>query len=313
MVSLFLVDPKGGRYLVWQRRVINDSLTAWSGDRKRALFVSYGAATRFLQVDLTTGVATALFAFPSSNTVFYESVSYTRPDGLALLITTQTNDEQLLQRFSLDGTVQLTYPGTFSNVGRYAGHMLSAPNGLQLVMGAARGVAVVDNDGQVVSQILVPGVSGCTPTGWWSAGVVLASCFGASAAPRLYKIAISTSEVTSLTVTPKPPDAGDLGAWPIGKSVYVQDAGGCGYVYLARLEADGRTTPVSVPDVVEGDSVYVLGATKSELALEATIACGGGESALWFNPLTDHSTIVLGPHLNGGGVIGALSDPDSGG
>jgi hypothetical protein len=312
VVSLFLVDPKGGRYLVWKTRVIDDVLSAWSGDLKRALFVSGGAASRFVQVDLKTGVASDLFTIPPSNTVFFESVSYTRPDGLALLVTTQTNDLQLLQRFSLDGTVEFTYPNSFSSVGRYDGHVLSTPDGTKLVMGAAEGVAVVANDGAVVMQIHVPGVSACTPTSWWSAGTVLASCFGASSSPRLYEIPINGGAVTALTVTPKPPDAGDLGAWKVGHSTYVQDAGGCGYIYLAKLRANGSTTPIAVPHVVAGDSIYVLGEANKKLALQATVACGGGQSALWFNPLSDHSWVVLGPPLNGGGVIAALADPNLG-
>jgi TolB protein len=40
------------------------------------------------------------------------------------------------------------------------------------------------------------------------------------------------------------------------------------------------------------------------------MACGSGVSVLWFDPAANTSTVVLGPPLNGGGVIDALMYPD---
>jgi TolB protein len=106
------------------------------------------------------------------------------------------------------------------------------------------------------------------------------------------------------------PDVGDLNAWAIGSGVYLQDAGGCGYQYLAKLQVNRLTKPVTVPGVVRGDSIFVLGVANGQLALQATVACGGGQSALWFNPAKNTATVVLGPPLNGGGVQAAVPYPD---
>jgi len=310
--SLFLVDPAGGRYLIARYATQNQVLSGWSGDGRRALLVSTAASTHLTEIDLSTGLIADTFVLPTSNSVFFEAVSYTRPQGLALLITTQTNNAQLLQRFSLAGSLQRTYPNRFSAVGTFAGSVLSSPDGLQLALGTSKGVALVDNDGTVVSQVRVPGASYCTLKRWWATGVALASCSASSSVQRLYEVPVTGGAVTPLTASPRSPgpDLGDLNAWAVGSSVYLQDAGGCGYQYLAKLQPDALTKPVVVPGVVRSDSVFVLGVANGKLALQATVACGSGQSALWFDPATNASSVVLGPPLNGGGVQVALPYPD---
>jgi len=40
------------------------------------------------------------------------------------------------------------------------------------------------------------------------------------------------------------------------------------------------------------------------------VGCGGGLSVLWFDPVANTSTVVLGPPLMTGGVETALSYPE---
>lgn len=310
--SIFLVDPSGGRYLIAHYANEDEVLMGWSGDARRALLVDSVSSTRISQVDLASGRTTTSFTLPTSNSVFFESVAYSRPKGLALLVTTQTNDAQLLQRFSLTGTLELTYPKTFTEVGSYAGSVLSSPDGLQLALGASKGIALLGNDGSVVTQVRVPGATFCEAKRWWATNVVLASCGSSTSQPRLFTIPLNGGAAAALTKVPTVAsgDEGDENAWSVGSAVYLQDAGGCGYQYLAKLRPDMLTKPVRVPDVVAGDSVFVLGAANGELALQATVACGSGQSALWFNPSKNTSTVVLGPPLNGGGVQVAVPYPD---
>jgi len=310
--SIFLVDPAGGRYLIARYTDENESLAGWSGDARRALLVDDVSSTRISSIDLKTGQVSDSFALRTSNSVFFESVAYTRPDGLALLVTTQTDNAQLLRRYSLTGTLQHTYPTSFSEVGAYGGSVLSSPDGLELALGAREGIALLDNDGTMVSQVRVPGATYCDVKRWWATNVVLASCGGASSTQRLFKVSLTGGTASALTAPPRVtgPDEGDENAWAIGSSVYLQDAGGCGVQYLAQLQPDHLTTPVAVPGVVRADSVFVLGTANGQLALQATVACGSGESALWFNPSKNTSTVVLGPPLNGGGVQVALAYPD---
>jgi len=81
----------------------------------------------------------------------------------------------------------------------------------------------------------------------------------------------------------------------------VQDAGACGYIYLAKLGRTGRTTPVMVPGAV--GSVFVQGAYGHQLALTSQFACQPGSTSLfWFDPATRAVTPLLGPRANGGSV-----------
>ncbi len=96
----------------------------------------------------------------------------------------------------------------------------------------------------------------------------------------------------------------------MGATTYVQAAAGCGVVYLASLNHDGTTTPVDVPGVDNSDSVGVLGTAGNLVEVFATAGCGGGQSVMWFDPVTKATAVVLGPPLNGGGVTSALAYPD---
>ena len=89
----------------------------------------------------------------------------------------------------------------------------------------------------------------------------------------------------------------------------MQAEGACGYQYLAKLTADGTTSPVSVSGVDTGHSVIVAGVNGSDLDLKATASCGGGQSLIDYNPSTNTSTVLLGPPVNGGGVIAAVPYP----
>ena len=71
----------------------------------------------------------------------------------------------------------------------------------------------------------------------------------------------------------------------------------------ATLNANGTTTPVSVPNVDKDSSVVVLGANGAHLNLQATVSCGTGQSLLDYDTETNTSTVLLGPPVNGGGVI----------
>jgi hypothetical protein len=83
----------------------------------------------------------------------------------------------------------------------------------------------------------------------------------------------------------------------------------CGYPYLAKLNTDGTTTPVSVPNVDEHSSVVVLGSHHGHLDLHPTVPCGTGQSLLSYDPVANMSTVLLGPPVNGGGVVAVVSYP----
>lgn len=265
-IELFLADPMGGRYLVATLPPNSPGLRAWSGDGHRALL--YGGAsaatgkTTVTELNLEQGSSSQV-ALPTGTGTF------TRPHGPALLWLSGPPGTfpPAIQRFDPQGKLQLTFPNRFSNLGAAAGSAAYSPDGTELAIGAQQGVAIVYNDGRVLRQVAVPRAVDCSALRWQS-GSVLASCDSSSSAPRLWWIPTSGAPATALTGPPVAPDLGDLNAWSVGATTFVQDAGACGHLYLATLQPGGTTKPVVVPGVPTDNSVVVLGADGDRLALK---------------------------------------------
>lgn len=300
---LVLSNQSGQRYLVMKETgpLARATLLSWSGDAQRALFdveTNAGVTTLFV-VDLHTGVVADSFVVPTSASDNFQSAGFTRPDGFAVIVDTYTS-HPILTRYSLSGQAQGTYPTAFSSVGRANGSWLYSPDGTELVLGAMHGLAFVSNGGTSLAQLQLKGSSYCAPQRWWSATVVLASCMvGAHSEDRLFEFHVGEKTPAALTRVNVPPDDGDLSGWRVSGRVYVQVASACGYVYLARLVGSAPIM-VNVPGVPSGNSVYVLGASTTALALEASIACQGHPSLLWYTPQSNSIRIVFGPHVTGG-------------
>ena len=312
--TLFLVDPAGGRYPITTfpppGQQAGPELVDWSGDGSHALFdAQYATPPAAIMVDLHTGKQTTL---PVQGLP-----RYTRPNGEALLLSGQPGpDTKLatLNRVDLAGNHQLTYP-TDKLGSPFNGNFLSTPDGMRLVLGTSAGLALMGNDGTPQPTLPIPGQTNCSPLRWWdesSLATVLAACDAPGFTSRLWLVPIDGSPATALTAVndgKNGPDVRDAGAWQLPAGTFVQAEGACGYQYLAKLNADGTTSPVSVPDVESGRSVIVAGVNGSDLDLQATASCGGGQALFDYNPGTNTSTVLLGPPLNGGGVIKAVPFP----
>jgi hypothetical protein len=324
--TLYLVDPVGGRYIVCSFPVPDPldetlQLADWSGDKHRVLLsqpVSTGQ--QVTDIDLSTGRAVHRF-WPRD----LDSVEYTRPDGQALLI----GAGRTLRRTDLNGFVEKTYASTFPGAGTYDGLVppLSTPDGTEHVLETGSGMAVVANGGQLVRALPSPTKLGCYPVRWWRTGVVLASCAWAKSGPyvmnaQLYLMDISGSPPVALTARPAS-GLVDQDAWAIPPGVYVQqDVTACGgQTVLARLRPDGSTAQVPVPGTT--GNVLLIGGYGDELELSASPGChqlSGNPppgSLTWFNPVTGHVTVVLGPSmgpaLKDGTVLDAIAYQANGG
>ena len=301
--TLYLVDPAGGRYPITTFPAPGDGsnpeLVDWSGDGSHALFTSSGpgSSTVITEVDLHSGTQTS---FTVNGTVV--NPRYTRPEGKAVLLETPgyTTQPGALERVDLAGNHQLTYP-----VAHDFGGYLSTPDGTQLVLGTDTGLALMGNDGVPGKALPVAAQKDCAPTRWWDSGstVVLARC-----SDQLWLVPINGGTPTALTAPnngQKGPDYGDTSAWQLPAGTYVQALGACGVIFLAKLNADGTTSPVSVPNV-HGATIIVVGANGADLDLQAKAGCGGGQSLVDYNPSAGTSTVLLGPPVNAGGVIDAV-------
>ncbi|OBI22323.1 hypothetical protein A5712_12865 [Mycobacterium sp. E2327] len=306
--TLYLVDPAGGRYPITTfpppGKGQSPELVDWAGDGTRALFsTDEKDRTVLTEVDLRSGAKTT-FAVDRTGA----NPRYTRPDGKAVLLYKWKGSKPgSLERVDLAGNHQLTYP-----VGQDFDGYLSTPDGTQLVLGTASGLALMGNDGAVGKTLPIAGERDCTPTRFWDADstIAVARCSG-SAGSQLWLVPIDGGTPTALTAPnngQKGPDYGDLNAWQVPAGRYVQAAGACGVIFLAKVNDDGTTSKVSVPEA-KSDSVTVLGVNDGHLELRARAGCGGGQALIDFNPAAGTSTVLLGPPVNGGGVITAVPYP----
>ena len=316
-VTLFLVNPIGGRYAIKTFPPGSSiDLAAWSPDGRRALLTATtadGSQETVTEIDLSDGSTVNTFTVAGG-----VDLAYTEPDGLAILASNDSTGEPTLERLDRQGATELSYPSTFTQVGTYRNGFLSSPDGTQIVMGTSSGLALVDNDGTVVHQI--PMAGSCDPQRWWSTGVVVASCTQSPPTPdgadaRLWLVPVSGATPASPTpleaANPDPGrDLGDLDAWSVGGATIVQASGACGHLYVARLLPNGTTAPLSVPGTDNANSELIKGTYGDLLAVQGTLACGAGQTLLWFNPADSTTNLILGPPLNGGGVIDALVYPD---
>ncbi|MCW2664720.1 MAG: hypothetical protein JWP83_5872 [Mycobacterium sp.] len=306
--TLYLVDPAGGRYPITTFPPPGDGdspkLVDWSGDGTRALFsTDEKDRTVLTEVELRNGAKTTF-------TVERTGVNprYTRPDGKAVLLYKWKGPKPgSIERVDLAGNHQLTYP-----VGQDVNGYLATPDGTQLVLGTASGLALMGNDGTPGKAVPIAGQKNCTPLRWWDPGstIALTRC-ESSAGSQLWQVPIDGGTPTALTAPNNGqhgPDYGDLNAWQLPAGTFLQAAGACGVIFLAKLNADGTTMRVSVPDV-KSDSVGVVGVNGGDLDLKARAGCGGGQALIDYNPAAGTSTVLLGPPVNGGGVINAVPYP----
>lgn len=310
--TLYLVDPDGGRYPITTfpppGEMAGPRLVDWSGDGGRALFYAeYAKPPVAIVVDLHTGTQTT-FAVTGRP-------RFTKPDGGALLLETpgQTRPGALVSA-DLSGNHLLTYP-----VGPdFSGGYISTPDGTRLVLGKPSGFSVMGNDGIFSETVSIEGQKACSPLHWWDGNrstTVLMRCTGTDGSgTRLWLVPLGGAKPTALTAPndgQKGPDFGDADAWQLPAGTFVQALGQCGFTYLAKLNADGSTSRVTVPDV-QADSVYVVGVKGDELHLRANEGCGGGESLVAYDTTAGATTTLLGPPVNGGGVIDAVPYPGQG-
>jgi hypothetical protein len=313
-LTLFLVDPLGGRYSVGVFSDAGDlQIADWSGDLRRVLLTSSSdssnPSTTVTEVDLVTGATLDHFTISD-----LDSVSFTRPDGLALLVAKgEYPQAPSLSRVGADGSPELTYPDKFPVVGAGTGTAIYSPDGTELVLGTQGGLALVGNNGALLGELPVPTVNGgCSVIRWWRPGVAVASCATSdeSGKVQFWLVPVSGAAPTLLASDPD----GYRAIWQIPSGTYTQLAA-CGVILIAKLSPNGTWSTVIVPGVVDNMSETIVGTDGDALEVEATASCASGRnppgpSLMWFDAAADTTSVILGPPLNGGAVVGAISYPD---
>jgi TolB protein len=175
------------------------------------------------------------------------------------------------------------------------------------------------NDGIISKTVSIHGQKSCSPLRWWDGNrstIILMRCTGTdSGGTRLWLVPVNGDAPTALT-TPNDgqegPDFGDGDAWQLPAGTFVQPVNPCSMMYLAKLNADGTTSKVSVPGV-HTDRTYVVGVKGDDLHLQISERCGGGgDSLVAYDTAAGATTTLLGPPVNGGGVMDVVAYPGQG-
>jgi hypothetical protein len=309
-VTLYLVDPQGGRYRLFSWPAKGPApygmLTDWSGDGERALFTSGGITDRdprqaVRQLDLRTGKFTG-FTFGGDQM----ALGYTRPDGTEILVEdpadSATGNDSLV-RYSLGGQPQGTVwqaPGI--------GQVAYAPDGRELVTDSYGNLALLSNTGGVIRQLDSPLL--CDPVRWWNRTTILASCApGGTANDRMWLIPLSGAKGKALTPQ-RPeatgPDRGDSNLYQISSGTYLNALGPrCGNHVVVRQEPDGKTRTYAIPGEPEAQ---IVTATATRLLLQEDQGCTTlfPEILAWYDPATGQQTVVVPVSRQDAGVLAVI-------
>ena len=302
VTTLYLVSPSGAKTVLYHWAAAKDPswrLLDWSGDKSRALFT--GPAPNVVgQLNLATGGFTS-FTLATGT----QAISYSRPDGTAILATQQTSSGDKILRYGLNGKLEKTLASGPKNAADVA---VYSPDGTALAINGAKGVEEVTNSTGATRSLPAPAGATCQPVRWWNASTILASCLVTdSPAPRLWLMPASGARPTALTQqrTGKGPDMGDIDAWQLPSGLYLQALSGCGVIYIAKQASDGSATTVNVPQTTGNDNQIVT-ANGDKLLVRAQTSCAASTSLLWFTPATNAVQMLIRAPSGIEGVIAAV-------
>ena len=303
--TLYLVSPGGQRYRLGPAPA-NSILEDWSGNGTDALFFPQnpGQTTAPITVlNLHTGRASSFTV--SSNQVFPD-ISFSRPDGTAILFQpgfTASGAALPLERFSLNGALEQSYPTQFAQAGAYdGGGFLENASGTQLIVNTQHGLEVMSNSGQPIRALATHGPGSCTALGWWSNENVLADCGGG----QLLVYPLSGGRPDQLTSSRD--EGAFLGAWHIPSGTYAE-AAACGSSWVEKLNSNGTATVLSIPGATDAGTVQPLGTDGNQLPLLVGGGCDGHypySFVDWYKPSTNVAKTVVGGPAGGGYVTGAV-------
>jgi TolB protein len=299
--TLYVVDPRGGRYYVTSGLPSTDFVTDWSGDKQRILLANGGTPEPTATVvDVATG--RTLDQFQAGDT----DVTFSLPRGLAII---DAGPGRLL-RLALNGATELAFPKKFSKVGTYTGGGLETPDGTQIAAGASRGLALLSNNGAVLGQLPVPGASDCTPIRWWQFDVALASCNVAGMAEFWV---VPTSAAAGSPNPSRLGDEDDLAAdvWELADaSVYGEAIGCAGLPSVISLPYGGSPRTVHIPGIPSGSSTGIVGTDSFDLIVLSSPGCTGASkgtgSLVLFDTVSGSSRTLLGGSYGGGYVSSSV-------
>ncbi len=305
---LYLIDPRGGRYRLfsWPAKELrrHGTLTAWSADAQRALFITGLTGKHphevLQQLDLRTGKATG-FTLPGQSLV----IGYARPGSGQILAEgsfDSATGRATLIRYDLSGRPRGTSGGRRGSAAlstpRTAGNW-SPPVTARSCCSAVPEVSI--------RHLRSPAL--CGAVRWWNSATVLASCAAAeSDASRMWLIPVSGAKGRALTPlrSGQGADQGDNNLYQLPSGTYLNALGPhCGNSIVVRQEPHGVVKKYAIPG--DGDAVIET-ATSRRLLLQEDPGCSGPfpASLAWYDPVTGRQAIVVPAARGDVGVIAVI-------
>jgi hypothetical protein len=308
-IALYLYDPAAGRYLITDQLPKSAYLQAWSPDGERAMFTTPASSSDFTQLrqlDLHSGQLAAGFS-----QYLGQFLTYTQPQGLAVLVTGQVQGDSRLLRYGTDGTMQLAYPPTIGGqqLRGYDGASYTA-DGSQLAVQAGNNVVLLTNAGDLVRQYPLPAsYQSCRPMKWWSSDNLLEACEKRGSVTALYLQPVDGGDPSVLVDQESPIGLGYGNGWQLSNGdVLLARMSGCGSAGYDILHPDGTTVPLRLPAGVPEPGTII--AMSGDLAtFQVVHGCGDpgtNVSLLDYNMVTGATSTLL----NSNGIV--LSYPGNG-
>ena len=309
--TLYLVDPAGGKYVLYRWPHVpaygGVNLIGWSGDGKRAMLeVAKSPTSNTEQLDQLTLASGKLTRLPLPASAF--PVSYTRPDGLAVLAYRNLTSPAEIQlvRYSLSGGLEKVL---FTQKTGGSGGSVNAGSSSPYNPAGTEFAATVNTGGSTTAghTVLISNAGGlvrryssagsCEFVRWWTATQLLT---GNCAGKRLFVTQVGNAKTTPLTPATTSSFLHLNDAWLVAGHTYVQLYGpACGSGSLAVVR-NGHLATVPVPKLGAGPAIVT--ASTSRLLIVAQ-QCMGSSGLVWFNPVSKTEVKVLNSN-KGQGVIG---------
>jgi hypothetical protein len=301
--TVYLVNPIGGRYLI---TTLSGNYTLrladWSTDVRSALLIRQGdKSSQVIRLDLASG---AMQSFTAAGKVRW--AMFTKPSGSAILLE---RAGAAIERVSLSGAHQLTYPKSRTTDVITFSRPLSSPDGRLLVFDSDHGLVVRAENGTLRRTIAPPKqTTACSPLQWWNANSVLASCEGDVFGGQLFVVPLVTpGAITSLGPPASLENQFTL-AWQLDSGVLLLNfATDCGVGVLGKLDSTGHAVSRAMPTGLSGYGLNPAGTTPSAVTFVIAGSCNReyAPALVSYNPGTNELTRLLGPGLNGGTVLNA--------
>jgi TolB protein len=296
---LYLFDPAGGRYQIRRFPATSNPpfVLDWSGDKTRALLSTGFGNTE--QLVLATGKVSQI-KLPEQ--AFADS--FTRPTGQGVLTwQIMGNNKVQFARYDLDGRLGKVLTSDADGLGAvYNG------SGTELAVTASHGIWLVSNGGGITAKLGVPGSgAGCTPGRWWDKTTVLASCQATKKShSRLWLVPQDGSKPRPLTAQrgQHSIDLGDLDAWPLRGTTYLQGLARSGQGRIFQQPAGRPVTTVPVPHAPRDD--FIFATHRSRLLILASDLRSEHTTLLWLNPATGQEQPLISTKPKLTGVRGAV-------